>query len=505
MNGKVYLIGAGPGDPGLFTLKGKAILERADCVVYDYLASEDLLRFARAEAEKIYVGKRGGAHSMSQAGINELLVRKAREGRVVARLKGGDPFVFGRGGEEAEELVKAGIPFEVVPGISSGYAAPAYAGIPLTHRDFTSGVAFLTGHEDPTKAETALDWSKLATGVGTLVFFMGVKNLPEITSALLQHGRRPETPVAVIRWGTRPDQQVVTGTLADITSKAAGIAPPAITVVGEVVSLRDQLNWFERLPLFGKRIVITRTQEQAGVLREALADLGAGVVEIPTIEIREPASWEPLDGAIRRLEEFQYLLVTSANGVRNFLARLRACGRDVRDLKGLLIGAIGPATAAEFAKTGVRVDFVPRDYRAEGLLEVLSRHELQGKSFLIPRAKVARDLVPRAIRERGAHVEVVEAYETAAPEFAPGELEQLLTPRPDMITFTSSSTAANFAALVKDGKLEEVLHDVAVASIGPITSETLRKLGLPVTVEAAESTIPGLVRAIRQYFTASGP
>ena len=274
MNGKVYLIGAGPGDPGLFTLKGKAILERADCVVYDYLASEELLRFARADAEKIYVGKRGGAHSMSQAGINELLVRKAREGRVVARLKGGDPFVFGRGGEEAEELVKAGIPFEVVPGISSGYAAPAYAGIPLTHRDFTSGVAFLTGHEDPTKAETALDWSKLATGVGTLVFFMGVKNLPEITSALLQHGRRPETPVAVIRWGTRPDQQVVTGTLADITSKAAGIAPPAITVVGEVVSLRDQLNWFERLPLFGKRIVITRTREQASVLREALSRAG---------------------------------------------------------------------------------------------------------------------------------------------------------------------------------------------------------------------------------------
>jgi uroporphyrinogen III methyltransferase/synthase len=357
---------------------------------------------SRNGCEKIYVGKRGGAHTMSQAEINHLLVRKAREGHVVARLKGGDPFIFGRGGEEAEELVKAGIPFEVVPGISSGYAAPAYAGIPVTHRNLTSGVAFITGHENPTKAETALDWSKIATGLGTLVFFMGVKNLPEIAGKLVEHGRDPETPVAVIRWGTRAEQQVVTGTLADIVSKAAGVPPPAITVVGEVVRLRDQLNWFERLPLFGKRIVITRTREQASVLHEALAELGAQVIEIPTIEIREPASWQQLDQAIRRLEEFHYLLATSAHGVRSFLARLNACGRDVRDLKGLVIGAIGPATAAEFAKTGIRVDFVPRDYRAEGLLETLSGHDLQGKSFLIPRAKVARDLVPRALKERGA-------------------------------------------------------------------------------------------------------
>ena len=498
--GKVYLIGAGPGDPGLFTLKGKTILERADCVVYDYLANEELLRFVRPGCEKIYVGKRGGAHTRSQAEINHLLVRKAREGRIVARLKGGDPFIFGRGGEEAEELVKGGIPFEVVPGISSGYAATAYAGIPVTHRDFTSGVAFITGHEDPTKAETALDWSKIATGLGTLVFFMGVKNLPEIAGKLVEHGRDPGTPVAVIRWGTRAEQQVVTGTLADIVSKAEGVPPPAITVVGEVVRLRDRLNWFERLPLFGKRLVITRTREQASVLGEALAELGAQVIEIPTIEIREPASWQPLDQAIRRLEEFHYLLVTSANGVRSFLARLETCGRDVRDLKGLVIGAIGPATAAEFAKTGIKVDFVPKDYRAEGLLEALSGHDLQGKSILIPRAKVARDLVPRALKERGARVEVVEAYETVAPEFPPGELERLLTPLPDMITFTSSSTATNFAKLLGDRKLRDVLDGVAVASIGPITSDTLRDLGLEVGLEAKESTIPGLVQAIREHF-----
>jgi uroporphyrinogen III methyltransferase/synthase len=429
-------------------------------------------------------------------------VRKAREGHSVVRLKGGDPFIFGRGGEEAEELVKAGIPFEVVPGVSSGYAAPAYAGIPVTHRDFTSGVAFITGHEDPTKSASALDWSKIATGLGTLVFFMGVKNLPEITKALVDNGRDAQTPVAVIRWGTRAEQQVVTGTLADIASKAAAIQPPAITVVGDVVKLRDQLNWFERLPLFGKRIVITRTREQASVLREALGELGAQVVELPTIEIRDPASWEPLDRAIRRLDQFDYLLVTSANGVRNFLARLKAGGRDVRDLKGLLIGAIGPATAAEFAKTGVRVDFVPKEYRAEGLLEALRDRDIRGKAFLVPRAKVARDLVPQALADRGARVEVVEAYETVTPQFPEGELERLLTPPPDLITFTSSSTAANFARLFP-GKLDETLRGTAVASIGPITSATIRKLGLSVDVEATESTISGLVQAIEGYFQRS--
>ncbi len=500
MSGKVYLVGAGPGDPGLFTLKGKLALERADCVIYDSLANEELLRWVRPGAQRIRARKHNDQGALSQAEINALLVSKAGQGRVVVRLKGGDPFVFGRGGEEAEELVKAGIPFEVVPGVSSGYAAPAYAGIPVTHREFASAVSFITGHEDPTKPDSSLDWSSLGPAATTLVFFMGVKNLPQIVARLIQHGRDPQTSAAVIRWGTLPAQLVITGTLADIVSKSARILPPAILVVGEVVKLRDQLNWFERLPLFGKRIAITRAREQAGVLAQALAELGAQTVEIPTIEIRPPQSWKPLDRAIKHLEGFDYLLVTSVNGVRNFLARLMASGRDVRDLKGLTIGAIGPATAAEFAKTGVRVDFVPQEYRAEGLLEALAGRDLRGKAFLIPRAKVARDLVPRALAERGARVEVIPAYETTRPSFGPGELARLLTPLPDLITFTSSSTASNFVKLLEAHKISTALAAVALASIGPITSDTMRKLGLEVAVEAAESTIPGLVQTIQEYF-----
>ncbi len=500
MNGKVYLVGAGPGDPGLFTLKGKAVLGRADCVIYDILANEALLRYARPDCERIFVGKLGPHADTRQVEINRLLISKAKEGLKVARLKGGDPFIFGRGGEEAEELVKAGIPFEVVPGVSAGHAVPAYAGIPVTHRDFAAGVSFITGHEDPNKDEPALDWSKIATGLDTLVFFMAVRNLPEIASALVAHGRDPQTPAAVIRWGTRAEQQVVTATLADIALKAAHVLPPAITVVGEVVKLRDRLNWFERLPLFGKHIAITRSREQAGALREALEGLGSLVVEIPTIEIRPPASWQRLDQAIARLEQFDYLLVTSANGVKNFLARLQASDHDVRDLKGLTIGAIGPATAAEFARAGVKVDFVPARYQAEGLLEVLADHDLHGKAILIPRAKVARDLVPRALARRGARVEVVEAYQTITPSFLPGELERLLTPPPDLITFTSSSTASNFAKLLGSDNAAQALTKVAIASIGPITSDTLRKLGLNVTIEATESTIPGLIRAIQRHF-----
>jgi uroporphyrinogen III methyltransferase/synthase len=500
MSGKVYLIGAGPGDPGLLTLKGKTILERADCVVYDFLAAGELLQFARSDAERIFVGKRAGVARLPQEEISALIIAKAREGKIVARLKGGDPFVFGRGGEEAEALVQAGIPFQIIPGVTSGTAAPAYAGIPVTHRGLTSSVCFISAHEDPAAGGSSIDWSTVATSCGTLVFFMGTKNLGGIVAKLLECGRAPETPAAVIHWGTRADQRVVTGTLSDIAQRAAGMQPPTVIVVGEVVRLRERLQWFERLPLFGKRIVITRTRQQAGRLREMLEERGALVVEFPTIEIRPPKSWEPLDNAIRRLEEFQYLLVTSVNGVRNFLSRLDACGRDVRDLKGLTIGAIGPATAAELARTGIKVDFLPKEYRAEGLIEALSGHDLAGKAFLMPRAKVARDLVPKTLEKRGAQVEVVEAYETVAPRFSEGEIEHLLTPAPDMITFASSSTATNFAKIVGEAEVGKILGGVSVASIGPVTSETVRKLGFTVAVEAEESTIPGLVRAIEDHF-----
>lgn len=500
MSGKVYLVGAGPGDSGLLTLKGKAALERADTIVYDFLANENLLRFARADCEKICVGKRPGEKTLPQEEINELLAGKAAEGKIVVRLKGGDPFIFGRGGEEAQTLAKSGIPFEVVPGVSSGYAVPAYAGIPLTHRDLSSSVTFLTGHEDPSKPSVSIDWAKLAKEADTLVLFMGVRNLPEISSSLIKGGRDPKTPVAVIRWGTRTEQQTVTGTLNDIAAAAKDIAAPALIVVGEVVSLREELNWFERLPLFGKRIVTTRTREQSSAFTEAIEALGAEAIEIPAIEIRDPRSWQPMDNAIGRLEEFDYLVFTSANGVRKFLGRLEPCGRDVRDLKGIQIGAIGPGTAAELATTGIRVDFMPNQFRAEGLIQRLKAVDVRGKAFLIPRAKVARDILPQTLKERGARVEVVEAYETVQPPFAPGELEQLLTPAPDAVTFTSSSTATNFLKLLETHHLSGTLENTAIASIGPITSETVRSHGLEVMIEAAESTVAGLVQALQDYF-----
>jgi len=499
-SGKVYLVGAGPGDPGLLTLKGKQILERADCVVYDFLVNTELLRLARADAEKISVGRRGGTDRLRQSETNQLLVERARAGKLVCRLKGGDPFVFGRGGEEAQVLADAGIAFEVVPGVSAGNAVPAYAGIPITHRDITSTVTFIAGHEDPQKETSRLDWAHLGTYPGTLVLFMAVRNLPRITQALMDHGRAPATPAAVIQWGSLPRQKVIEGTLADIAAKASAITSPAITVIGEVVGLREKLDWFEHLPLFGKRIAITRAREQASVLREELAALGAKVIEIPTIEIRPPDSWAPLDAALKRLEEFQFLLVTSANGVKNFLARLSASGRDVRSLHRLTIGAIGPATAAEFARTGVKVDLLPTEYVAEGLLAALGNRDVQGKAFLIPRAKVARDLVPRVLEERGARVEVVEAYQTVVPEISPDELARLLTPQLDAITFTSSSTATNLAKLLGENRIAETLCGAVIASIGPITSQTLRKLGVEVTVEAQESTMAGLVHALQDHF-----
>ena len=500
VSGKVYLVGAGPGDPGLLTLKGKQILERADCIIYDFLVNKDLLRLTRTDAEKIGVGRRGEPDRKRQSETNQLLIARAREGKVVCRLKGGDPFVFGRGGEEAQALTSAGIPFEVVPGVSAGYAVPAYAGIPITHRDITSTVTFIAGHEDPEKESSRLDWSYLGKCPGTLVFFMAVRNLPHITKALIEHGRSPATPTAVVQWGSLPRQKVIEGTLANIAARTPATMTPAITVIGEVVDLRRSLDWFEHLPLFGKRIAITRAREQAGGLREELAALGAEVIEIPTIEIRSPDTWESLDAAIGRLEEFQYLLATSANGVRYFLDRLFASGRDVRSLKGLTIGAIGPATAAEFARAGVKVDLLPKEYVAEGLLAALGDRDLRGKAFLIPRAKIARDVIPRVLEERGAQVKVVEAYQTVLPQISHEDLHRLFTPPPDAIAFTSSSTATNFAKLVGEDRLVETLSGVVIASIGPITSQTLSKLGLAVTLDAQEATMAGLVRAIKLHY-----
>ena len=521
-SGKVYLVGAGPGDPGLLTIKGQRILREADAVVLDYLANPELLLEAKPGAEIVYVG-RHAAERMSQAEINQLIVARARQGKVVCRLKGGDPFIFGRGGEEAEYVAASGVPFEIVPGVSAGYAVPAYAGIPLTHRQLSSTVLFITGHEDPEKeGGSHLDWEKIAHGASTLVFFMSVSTLPQLARKLVAAGRSPSTPVATIRWGTRGEQQVVTGTLETIVERAqaAGIKPPALTIVGEVVTLREKLQWFECLPLFGERILITRAREQAAELAEPLRALGADTIELPVIAIEDPAIADPadpedrppLDRAIERLDEYDWLIFTSANGVRKFIQRLAESGTDIRALAGKKICAIGPATAGELRKHLLTVDVVPRSYVAEGVLEALAEEPVEGKRFLIPRAKVARDVLPDELRKRGAEVDVVEAYRTILPterternagteetertEFRE-RIESIFSRhRPTLIVFTSSSTVENLLRLIPAEKRTEYLDGVRIASIGPITSETARRAGLTVQIEAPEHTIPALVEAI---------
>ncbi|MGD0625338.1 MAG: uroporphyrinogen-III C-methyltransferase [Thermodesulfobacteriota bacterium] len=503
--GKVYLIGAGPGDPGLITVKGLACLKKADVVVYDHLANEQLLSSAKEGAEILYVGKKGGEHTLSQEKINAGIIAKAGEGKTVARLKGGDPFIFGRGGEEAEDLAKAGIPFEIVPGVTSAIGVPAYAGIPLTHRDFTSTVAFITGHEDPTKEESKISWDKISTGVGTLVFLMGVGNLPTIASELMKNGRNPETPVALIRWGTLPEQETTIGTLSTIggIARSKKIKPPGIILVGEVVGLRDKINWFERLPLFGKKILVTRSREQASDLSERLRDLGAMPIEFPTIEVIRPENWADADHCASQVERYDWIIFTSVNGVKFFLDRLFALGRDVRDLKGPRVCAIGPKTAEALQSLKIRVDFVPSKYQAESIFAGLQKENLKGKRILIPRAKVARDILPEELRKAGALVDVVEVYRTIRPQRNTEEVKDLLRNGSILaITFTSSSTVSNFVEMVGRNEARELTAGLTVASIGPITAEKARSLGIETTVMPKEFTIPALVEALADYFTA---
>ncbi|RUM88013.1 MAG: uroporphyrinogen-III C-methyltransferase [Thermodesulfatator sp.] len=496
--GKVYLVGAGPGDPGLITLKGLKALSRAQVVIYDYLANPRLLSHVPESAEKIYVGKKGGHHTLSQEGINRLLVEKALEGKTVVRLKGGDPFVFGRGGEEIEALLEHDIPFEVVPGVTSAFAAPAYAGIPVTHRRFTSTLALVTGHEAEGKKESAIDWEALSR-IGTLIFLMGMKNLPRICENLLRYGRAPETPVAVVQWGATPRQRVATGTLSTIVEEVqrAGLSAPAIILVGEVARLREKFRWFDNRPLFGRRVMVTRTREQASRLTEALEALGAEVLEIPTIKIVPPESFKPLDQALKCLEKFDWLIFTSQNAVRFFRERLFALRKDVRALAQVRLAVIGAATGKALREIGLFPDLLPREYRAEGLIEAFSREDLRGKKILLPRAEEAREILPESLRKMGAEVEVVPAYRTVLPEESRKLLEEALSRGIDLVTFTSSSTARNFFRLLGDRELPE---EVLLASIGPVTSATLRELGHPPHIEAREYTIPGLVEAIRKYF-----
>lgn len=498
--GFVYLVGAGPGDPKLITLKGLECIQRADVIVYDRLASPKLLTYARREAELIFAGKEPDKHAFKQREINELLVQKALAGKIVTRLKGGDPFVFGRGGEEAEALVEHGIGFEIVPGITSAIAVPAYAGIPVTHRELSASLAIVTGNEDPTKENSQLNWERLATATGTLVILMGMANLPLIVEKLLAHGRPPQTPVAIIRWGTRPEQMTVTATLADIVeaAKRAGVRHPATIVVGEVVSMREKLRWFENRPLFGQRIVVTRSREQASMLTTELEELGAEVWEFPAIEIADPVDFAPLDRAIEKLSEYDYIIFTSVNGVERFFRRLWELGRDVRDLAGIEIIAIGPKTREKIEQRGIRCAFIPEEYRAEGILEVLKTREMAGKKVLLPRADIARKVLPQELRNLGAVVKEVDVYRTIPGSANRDALRRLLEEKAiNWVTFTSSSTVRNFVQLIGED-YQKLLASVKLASIGPITSATARELGLEVAVEATEYTIDGLVTAIKE-------
>jgi uroporphyrinogen III methyltransferase/synthase len=499
----VYLVGAGPGDPGLITAKGLAVLRRAQVVVYDQLASPELLQEAPPEAEIIYVGKKAGAHAVPQEGINDLLVQKARAGLTVVRLKGGDPFVFGRGGEEAEELAAAGVPFEVIPGVTSAVAVPAYAGIPVTHRRHTTLVTFITGHEDPTKEASTIPWDNLGQNPGTLVFLMGVKNLAENCRRLIAAGRTPETPAAVIQAGTTPEQRTVTGTLADIAGRAreADIKPPAVLVVGSVVELRERLTWWETRPLWGKTAVVTRSRKQASRLVELLNAAGARCLEVPTLEIAPPDDPAPVAAALQNISRYDWVIFTSANGVEAFLDRLFGQGKDARALGRTKIAAIGPATAQALQKYGLTADVVPETFQAEGLLEALTPHLSPGTRILLARAQAARDLLPDALRRLGARLDVASVYQARAPQTIPPEAEAALRQGVvDILTFTSSATVHNFAGLLGKERLQRLAAGAAVAAIGPITRATLSEYGITPQIEPAEFTIPALAAAIIDYF-----
>lgn len=488
--GKVSLVGAGPGDPELITLKGRRALAEADVVVYDRLANPRLLRHARQGAELIYVGKRAAAYSMPQTEITELLIARARAGAQVCRLKGGDPFVFGRGGEEAEALAAAGVPFEVVPGVTAAIAVPAYAGIPVTHRGACAAMAIVTGHEDPVKPGSLLGWQELARGVDTLVFLMGVKNLPHIVEQLLAHGRPPETPIALIRWGTYPAQETITGTLGGIVAEVAGrrFDPPAIIVVGEVVSLRERLRWFDRRPLFGRRVLVLRSREQAGTLSALLEEEGAEAIELPLLRFE---ALPPPDASVWD-ESYDWILVTSANTVSYLWEALGAVGRDMRALGRARVAAVGAETAAALEACGIRADFMPSGFTSERLLSELPG-EIAGASILIPRAEEAPDLLPAGLEARGAGVRLLPIYRTIPEESSAVAIrERLAAGTIDAATFTSSSTVRFFRKLLP----EITLEGIVVACIGPTTATTARELGLPVSVVADDQSVRGLVRSL---------
>ncbi len=502
--GRVYLIGAGPGDPGLLTLKGKRCLEMADVIVCDRLANRALLRYARPQAEIVALGAHGISDRPSHEKITDLLIARAREGKTVVRLKGGDALIFGRGSEVASRLKREEVEFEIVPGVTSAVAAPAYAGIPLTDREYASSVAFVTGHEAGGKTATSVAWEQLATGVQTIVLLMSVGGLRDNLARLVKAGLSPETPAAAIRWGTTPDQEVVVATAGTLADRASDLKPPAVIVIGEVVRRREEFAWFERLPLFGRRILITRARAQAGDFAELLERWGAEVIEFPVIEMAPPAAYQPLDEAIGRLSSYDWLVLTSVNGVKSFLSRLRFLGRDLRDLAGIRIAVIGPQTEAELKRAGIKPDLVPVEYRAEAVAEAMIGEGIGGMSVLLPRAVGAREVLPIALRNAGARVDEVPCYRMVVPQAEGEEIrDQLKMGRIDLVTFTSSSTVRNFVSLLALSDRDAVARTLGrskVGCIGPITAQTARSFGLDVDIQPDKYTIPAFVDAILCYF-----
>ena len=497
-SGKVYLVGAGPGDLGLVTLRAKECIENADVIVYDHLANPAVLGWALDDAEVIYSGKQPG-ESRTQQEINALLIDKAREGKQVVRLKGGDPFVFGRGAEEAQEIASAGIPFEIVPGITSAIAGPAYAGIPMTHRAHNSHVTFFTGHEDPTKTESAIDYAALAKLGGTQVMLMGVERLAAVTNEMLKHGVRGDLPVALVRWATTGQQETLTGTLLDIAQKVAAnnFEAPAVAVFGDVVALRETLNWYEKRPLLGKRIVVTRTRKQASILSNKLRALGAHVIELPTIRIEQPSNLREFAELVQDAHTYDWIVFTSANGVEAFFDIFFKLYDDAREIGGVRIAAMGPATAQRVKDFHLHVDLQPEEFIAEGVVrEFKKQGSVENERILLVRAEKARDVLPKELSTAGAIVDEAFAYRTV-PETRDisGAQRQLAQDGADLITFTSSSTVENFLALGLPWPKR-----MRVASIGPITSMTVRDQGLKVDVEARRHDIDGLVQAISQFF-----
>jgi len=486
---KVYLVGAGPGDPDLITWKGRKILALADSILYDHLANDALLDLAPPRAERLYVGKKKSEHPFSQEQICALLIDRARRGLTVVRLKGGDPFIFGRGGEEAEALADAGIPFEVIPGVTSPLGIAAYSGVPLTHRDHTSVVTFVTGHN-----VESIDWSKIGHAE-TLVIFMGLTSIRDIATEIVAHGRSANTPAMAVRWGTRPDQQTIAATLATIADRIdeTHLKPPATVIVGEVVRLREKLNWYEHLPLFGQKILITRARDQAADLSERLRALGADAIEAPVISLEPPADSAPLDRAIAQLSSYDWLIFTSANGVRFFFDALDRSPTDLRQLRARIC-AIGPATRRAVEACHLKVDLMPADYVAEGIVSAFGKIPLGGVRILLPRAAAARDLVPKALAKRGAEVDVIASYQNVIPAEARERLSNALRSesRPNWIAFTSTSTVDNFIAIAGT----PALNDIRIASIGPVTTHALEAHGLHADAEARSFTIDGLIETI---------